>query len=149
MRIHPSQAFQRRARHGQQVVDDGQLHLGHNREVVREQQVVIAVDAAANRVLDGHDPVRRRPGIDGVEDLLEAPARDEPGVRIHPSRRSLAERARLALICDVHRNSRLVSGCSPRASGFMPWASGPTRTPKRPSRLDDGLVSPTVAALTR
>ena len=57
MRVDPPQAVERRAGQRQQVVHDRQLHLADDRQLVRQQQVVVAVDAAADRVLDRHDPV--------------------------------------------------------------------------------------------
>ena len=44
---------------------------------VLEQQIVVAVNAAADRVLDRQHAVAGRPGLDRGEDLLEAPARQQ------------------------------------------------------------------------
>jgi hypothetical protein len=38
------------------VVDDRELDLANDRQVVLEEQIEIAVDAAANRVLGGRTP---------------------------------------------------------------------------------------------
>ena len=48
-------------------------------------------------------PYAGRPGLDGVEHLLEAPARHELRVGVDAPRRRLAERARLSLIGNLHR----------------------------------------------
>ena len=82
-----------------------ELDLGDDRQLVLQQQVVVAMDAAANRVLDRQHAVRRRTGVDGGEDFLEAMARNEVRLQVHPSGRCFAERPRLALICDLHNVS--------------------------------------------
>ena len=58
-------------------MDDRQLHLRDDGQLVREEQVVVAMDAAANRVFDRQDAVGRRAAVDGREDLVEAAARHE------------------------------------------------------------------------
>ena len=88
------------------MVDHRKFHLRDNRQVVREEQVVIAMDAAADRVLNRQDAVGAGGGDDGVEDLFEAPARRELRVGIDASGRSLAEGARLALIRYLHGGVR-------------------------------------------
>jgi hypothetical protein len=52
-------------------VRDGQLHLADDGEVVLQEQVEVAVDAAADRVLDRQDAVRRLAAGDGGKDRLE------------------------------------------------------------------------------
>ena len=59
----------------QQVVRDGQLDLADDRQVVLEQQVVVAVDAAADRVLDRQDAVRGPARRHGGEHVVERLAR--------------------------------------------------------------------------
>jgi hypothetical protein len=115
MRIHPAQTVERRARQRQQVMHDRQLDFGDDGQVVREQQVVVTMDAAADRVFDRYDAVSGRVGIDGLEHLFEGAARDQLRVRIDPSRGSLAEGARLALVCDFHRSSSITHGGPPRS----------------------------------
>src|SRR4051794_15560136 len=73
------------------------------------------MDAAADRVFDRHDAVSGRVGNDGLEDLFEGAARDQLRVRIDPSCGSLAEGARLALVCDFHRSSSITHGGPPRS----------------------------------
>ncbi len=103
MRVHPAQAGERGAAKRQQVVHDRQLHLGDDRQLVREQQVVVAMDAAADGVLERQAAVRDRAGLDGVEDLLEAPAGHQLRVVVDAPGGRLAEGAGLTLIRDSHR----------------------------------------------
>ena len=86
----------------QQVVDDRELDLANDRQVVLHEQIEIAVDAPADRVLDRQDAVAGRPALDRVEDILEAAARDQLGVGAHLPRRRLAEGPRFTLISDTH-----------------------------------------------
>ena len=102
MRIDAAQIAEGDARQRQQMVHDRQLHLADDREMMLDEQVVVAVDAAANRVLDRQDAVAGGPGVDGAEDLLEAPARDQLGVGVHQPRRRFAEGAELPLVGDPH-----------------------------------------------
>ena len=103
MRIDAAQTPERRAREREQVVHDGQLDLADDRQRALEQQVVVAVNAAADRVLDRQDAAGRRAGLDRVEHFVEAPAGQELRVRVNPPGGRLAEGARLALIRDLHR----------------------------------------------
>ena len=107
MRVDPAEAGQRRAWQGQQVMDDRQLDLADDRQVVLEQQVVVPVDAAANRVLDRQHAVGDRAGLHRVEGFFEAPAGQQVGVGVNPAGGGFAEGARLALIRDFHRRRRL------------------------------------------
>ena len=50
-----------RPRQREQVVHDRQFGLRDDREVVLEEQVVVDVNAAADRVLDGQQPCDTRP----------------------------------------------------------------------------------------
>src|SRR5438093_1199401 len=102
VRVDAAQAAERCARQRQQVMHDRQLDLRDDRQLVREQQVVVAVDAAADRVLERQDAVRGAAAVDGVEDVFEAVARDQLRLVIDPPRRRLAKGARLSLIRDLH-----------------------------------------------
>jgi hypothetical protein len=59
----------------QQVVHDRQLGLGDDRQIVLEHQIVVAMDAAADRVLDRQQSVRRVSGGHGREHVFEPIAR--------------------------------------------------------------------------
>ena len=107
VRVDAPQAVERGARQRQQMVDHRQLDLADDRQVVLEQQVVVAVDAAADRVLDRQDAVGRGAGLDGVEHLVEAAAGDQPRVGVDPPGRRFTEGAGFALIRDRHRKGRL------------------------------------------
>ena len=102
MRIDAAHPLHRHAGQRQQVVDDRQLDLADDRQVVLEEQIEVAVDAAPDRVLDRQHAVVGRPRVDRVEDVLEAAARHELGVGIHLPRRRLAERSGLTLIGNTH-----------------------------------------------
>ena len=56
----------------QQMMHDRHLDLADDRQLVLEQQIEVAVDAAADRVLDRQHAVGDPVGFDGVEDILEA-----------------------------------------------------------------------------
>eukprot|EP00268_Persea_americana_P058205 TRINITY_DN7020_c0_g1_i1.p2 TRINITY_DN7020_c0_g1~~TRINITY_DN7020_c0_g1_i1.p2 ORF type:complete len:320 (-),score=41.53 TRINITY_DN7020_c0_g1_i1:261-1220(-) len=64
------------AREGEETVVDGELDLADDVEAVAEEEVVVAVDAAAERVLDGEDGAVGDPELDGLESDLELVARD-------------------------------------------------------------------------
>src|SRR4029453_2511864 len=98
-----------RARQRLQAVDDVELYLAGDGEVVVEEQVVVAMDRAADRVLEGAQPVRRLLARDGIEDVFEALARQRLGLRSAVLQcRRFAIRAGFPLICKSH------DGCSPR-----------------------------------
>ena len=59
MRAHPPDLRQLGARQRREMVHHLQLGLGHDRQILLEQQVVVAVDAAADRVLDRQQAMRR------------------------------------------------------------------------------------------
>ena len=110
MRVHAPQPLDGRAGQRQQLVDDRQLDLGLNRQLVRHQQVVVAMNAAANRVLNRQDPVMGLPALDGGKHVLEALARQELRIRGDTPPGRLAERARLPLIGHLHGPWSLVPG---------------------------------------
>ena len=68
------------------------------------------MNAAADRVFDGEHAVSGRPGGDGGEDFLEAPAREEIGLGVDAPRRRLAEGAQLALIGNPHTQLQRIPG---------------------------------------
>ena len=102
MRVDALQAGQRRPRQCEQVMDDRQLDFRDNRQVVLEEQIVVAVDAPANRVLDRQHAIGGGAGLDAVKDLFETAAGDQVGIGIDPACRRLAERPQFALIRDLH-----------------------------------------------
>src|SRR5262249_10124036 len=87
-------------------------------------QVVVAMDAAADRVLDRHDAVERRPRVDRVEDFLEAPTRHELRVGVDLARRGFAERSWFPLLRDFH-----ISALNPKPAALSPKPC----TAKKPS----------------
>ena len=101
---------ERRAGQRQQVMDDRQLDLADDRQLVLEQQVVVAVDAAADRVLDRQHAVSRPvPASTASKTSSKLAARQQLRVGVDPPRRGLAERARFSLIRDFHRPSSQLS----------------------------------------
>ena len=107
VRIDARDLLDRRARQGEQMVLDRQFHLSDDRKVVLDQQVVIPVDAAADRVLDGQDPVRRPGGRNRLEHLVERLAREHVGVVAVTERRGLAVGPGLPLVGDAHSPATL------------------------------------------
>ena len=146
MRVDAAQAGERRAGQGEQVVHHRQFDLGDERQIVREQQVVVAVDAAADRVLERQDAVRHAARGHRVEDVLEAAAGDERRVVAHAPRGRLAERSRFALIRNLHRHARFsVSKVCVHQKGHHPVDDGPglhvawtTSSPLARGANDDG-----------
>jgi len=102
VRINPFQAGECCARQRKQMMDDRQLDFGHDGKLVLQEQVVIAMNAAADRILDRHDPVGRRTGVGRGEHLLETPARQQLRLGIDAASRGFAECTRFTLICDLH-----------------------------------------------
>ena len=88
MREHAPDVAQLRPQQRQEVVDHRQLRLRDDRRIVLEHQVVVAMNAAADRVLHRQQPVRRLPRRHG-EDVLEAIERDRLRVRPRAQRRRL------------------------------------------------------------
>src|SRR5260370_845045 len=81
-----------------------QLDFTDKRQLVLGEGIEVAVDAAANRVLDRQHAVAGGSAFHRVEDVLEAPAGHQQRLRVDLERRCLAERPRLTLI----RNSHMV-----------------------------------------
>ena len=61
MRQHPPHVLEPHARQRQQVVDDRHLHFADDRQFALDEQVVVAVNRSADRVLDRHDAEVHRP----------------------------------------------------------------------------------------
>ena len=134
MRVHLSHVRHCRARKCQEVVRHLQQHLGHDRQLVLQQQIVVAVDAAADRVLDRQDAVRGFAVVDGGKHVLEVGARNCLRVRAEPQRRRFAVRPRFALIRNAHNT----------ASSFELPASSYELAAKKKATIrpaDDGLDS--------
>src|SRR5262249_49841460 len=82
-----------------QTVDDVELHLAGNHQFVLEQEVVIAVNGAADGVLERDHSMRRALLHDGLEHFVEGLARHRLDVlSAVEKRRGLAVRAGLPLI---------------------------------------------------
>ena len=61
VRINPAHPLHRAVRQREEMVHDRQLHLAHDRQVMLEEQVEVAVDAAADRVLNRQHAVAAGP----------------------------------------------------------------------------------------
>ena len=86
-----------------QTVDDVELHFTGDAELVIEQQVVIAMNGAADGVLERNDAMGRPLLDDRLEDFVERLAGQ--GLDFRPAemkRRGFAVGARLSLIRDSH-----------------------------------------------
>jgi hypothetical protein len=102
MRVHAPEPLDGRAGEGEQLMHDRQLDLALNGQLVRDKQVVVAMNAAPDRVLNRQDSVAGLPALDGRKDVLEAPAREKLRIGDKPPPGCLAERARLPLIGHLH-----------------------------------------------
>jgi hypothetical protein len=85
----------------EEAVVDGELHLADDVEAVAEQEVVVAVDAAAEGVLDGEHGAVGDPELHGLERDLELVARDGVAARVHLGGGRLAVGVRDALVRDA------------------------------------------------
>jgi hypothetical protein len=74
-------------------VDDDQLGFSDDGEVVLEEQVVVDMDAAADRILDRKKPMRRPAFRHRGKYLFESIARDDLGAGPRLERRGLAVRS--------------------------------------------------------
>ena len=83
---------------------DRQLDLGDDRQLVLQQQIVVLVNGATNRVLDRQNAVGRLALLDRREDRLEALSRQEISRRLESQRRRLGVGALLPLIRDTHHH---------------------------------------------
>ena len=93
------------ARAGQrlQAMHDVELDLAGDPELVIEQQIVVAVDGAADRVLERHDAVRRPFLDDRFEDVVEGLAGQRLDIgAAEMKRRRFAVGPRFSLIRDSH-----------------------------------------------
>ena len=104
MRVDDADVLEGDAGIREEAVLDLQLHLADDRQLVLDEEVVVAVDAAADRVLHRENAVRRASRFDGLEDVLEGAARKRLGGRRERQRRGLAVGARLSLVGDAHRS---------------------------------------------
>ena len=107
MRVDSREVLDTRAGMGHQVVHHGQVDLRHDRQLVLEQQVVVATNGAGNCVLDRHNPVRRLVALDRGKHLFEASARHRLGRRLEAQPGCFTVGARRTLIRNTHES------CSP------------------------------------
>src|SRR5262245_11555636 len=107
-------------------MNDRQLDLSDDREMVSHQQVVVAMNASADRVLDRHDAITGRPAFDRRKHLLESSARDELCIGDNAPRRCLAEGPRLPLIGDSHGRLLTRSSTFPNLAPKRPKTKGPS-----------------------
>ncbi len=87
----------RRARQRDQAVDHPEFEVADDLERVLEQEVVIAVDGAADGVLDRQDAEGGGAGLDGAEHVFEARTGQQRGVWGESLRRCLTVGPRFAL----------------------------------------------------
>jgi hypothetical protein len=74
MRVHDLDVGQRGPGQREQAMVHAQLDLADDRQLVLQQEIVVAVDAAADGVLHGQDAVGRAAAVHGGEDLFEGRA---------------------------------------------------------------------------
>jgi hypothetical protein len=79
VRVDDADVLEPRPRLAEQAVIHAQLHLADDRQIVVHEQVVVAVDAAADGVLHRQDAVRGAPAGDGGEHLFETGAGEDVG----------------------------------------------------------------------
>ena len=71
MRGHALDLFHRSARHRDQVVANAQQRFALDRNIVRQQQIVVFHHRTGQRVLDRNRPPHRRAFGDGAEDFQQ------------------------------------------------------------------------------
>ncbi|RWW61459.1 hypothetical protein BHE74_00031467, partial [Ensete ventricosum] len=123
---HPGEVLLAHARERQQAVVHRELHLPHDVEPAPEKQVVVAVDAAAQGVLDWEHRAVRDPQLHRLERHLELVARDRLAVGVRLPGRRLTVRARHALV--RHAEPRPVHRCRREV-----------RDGQRPRQVRDGI----------
>ena len=102
VRADSTDLFQARPFAHDQVVGDGVLHLGHDRQLVLEHQIVVSVDRALDGVLDWQDPVGRLTLFDRREHVIERRARHWIGRWVELQRGGFAVRSGNPLIRNPH-----------------------------------------------
>ena len=112
MRVDDLDVLETRAGPRQQTVIDCQFDFSDDRQLVLDEQVVVAVDAATDGVLHRHDSARHAPFRHGGKDVVKAAARDRLGVRRKKQRRRFAISPWFSLICDAHDAAPLLA-CQP------------------------------------
>src|SRR5690606_28488963 len=121
---------ERRAGVGNQAVLDVKLRLANDVQRVPQQQVVVAVDAPRQRVLDGDQPQRRVPRLDACKHLVKRAVGDGFSVRQQAAHGHLGVGPSLALKGHAHRrlaHGRRSSPCS--AGAFSTNRSTASATP--------------------
>jgi hypothetical protein len=103
MRVHDRDIGDLRAGQRLQAMDDIELHFAGDHELVIEEQVVVAMNGAANRVLERHHAVRGALLHHRLEHFIEALARHRFDLRsaVH-KRGGLAIGAGFSLIRESH-----------------------------------------------
>src|SRR5207249_6705289 len=98
VRVHLPEVLQRRPRKGDKVVYDAEVHFARDVQVAREQEVVILVDGAGQRVFDGREAVLRLAAGRAPEDRGKGLARLNADLAAQQLVRGLfAERASFSL----------------------------------------------------
>ena len=75
MGIDLAHVLARRARKRDEIVDNAQAHLGHNVQVVGEQQIEVFVDGPCQGVFNRNQAVIRAPAGDAFKDSSKSLAR--------------------------------------------------------------------------
>jgi hypothetical protein len=103
MRVDDLDVRNLRSRQRLQAVDDIELHFAGDHQFVLEQEVVVAMNGAADRIFERHDAVRCALLDDRFEDVVERLARHRLDLRATVEQRSgFAVGARLSLIRESH-----------------------------------------------
>ena len=102
MREDPPHFAELDARKREQVVHHRHLDLADDRQLPFDQQVVVAMNRAADRVLDRDDAEVHRAGVDRVEHFVERRIGTRIRIRQQPHDGRLAERSRFSLKRNSH-----------------------------------------------
>ena len=96
-----------------QAMHDVEFHFAGDHQLVFEQQVIVAMDRAADGVLERHDTMRRSPFDNRLEHIVKALARDrlDFGSAVQ-ERCGFAVRPGFSLISESHE-------CSPTGSADL------------------------------
>ena len=102
MREHSAYFLEAHPWQRQQVMHDRHLHFADDRQIALHQQVVVAVNRSADRVLNRDDSQIDGTVGHGVEDFVEGRIRARLRIRQQPEHGGLTECARFSLIRDSH-----------------------------------------------
>ena len=104
MRVNPLDVIERASGQCQEMVHNRYFELPDNRDLVLEQQVEVAMDAAADRVFDRQHAVVDGATVDRGKHVLEASTGHQDGVTGDLPRGGFAERSGFSLVGNAHVN---------------------------------------------